>query len=46
MSTTEVVGYIASALVVLSLAMTSVVRLRLISLVGSAVSRVGGKAGT
>ena len=37
MSTTEVVGYVASALVVLSLAMTSVVRLRLISLVGSVV---------
>jgi hypothetical protein len=36
-STTEVVGYVASALVVLSLAMTSVVRLRLISLAGSAV---------
>jgi hypothetical protein len=35
MSTTELVGYLASALVVLSLAMTSVVRLRMISLVGS-----------
>ena len=35
MSSTEVVGYVASALVVVSLAMTSVVRLRLISLVGS-----------
>lgn len=35
MSTTELVGYVASALVVLSLAMTSVVRLRIISLVGS-----------
>jgi hypothetical protein len=37
MDTTELVGYVASALVVLSLAMTSVVRLRVISLVGSAV---------
>ena len=37
MSTTEVIGYVASALVVLSLAMTSVVRLRLISLAGSVV---------
>ena len=37
MSTTEVIGYAASALVVLSLAMTSVVRLRIISLVGSVV---------
>ncbi len=35
LDTTEVVGYLASALVVLSLAMTSVVRLRSISLVGS-----------
>lgn len=35
LSTTEVVGYVASALVVLSLAMTSVVRLRTISLAGS-----------
>lgn len=34
-SPTEIVGYVASALIVLSLAMTSVVRLRLISLVGS-----------
>lgn len=31
----ELIGYLASALVVLSLAMTSVVRLRIISLVGS-----------
>lgn len=31
----EIVGYVASALVVLSLAMTSVVRLRMISLAGS-----------
>ncbi len=35
MSPAELVGYAASALVVASLAMTSVVRLRLISLVGS-----------
>ncbi|MDO8362615.1 MAG: hypothetical protein Q7V88_06945 [Actinomycetota bacterium] len=34
--TTELIGYVASALVVVSLAMTSVVRLRAISLVGSA----------
>ena len=34
-SSTELVGYAASALVVMSLAMTSVVRLRAISLVGS-----------
>jgi hypothetical protein len=34
-SATELVGYVASALIVLSLAMTSVVRLRTISLVGS-----------
>ena len=32
---TEVIGYLASALVVVSLAMTSVVRLRAVSLVGS-----------
>lgn len=31
----EIVGYLASALIVLSLAMTSVVRLRIISLIGS-----------
>lgn len=35
MGTTELIGYAASALVVLSLTMTSVVRLRAISLVGS-----------
>lgn len=35
MSGAELVGYVASALVVLSLAMTSVVRLRIISLAGS-----------
>ena len=35
LDTTELVGYLASALVVVSLAMTSVVRLRAISLVGS-----------
>lgn len=37
LSAQELVGYTASALVVLSLAMTSVVRLRVISLVGSVV---------
>ena len=35
LNTTELIGYVASALVVVSLAMTSVVRLRAISLVGS-----------
>ena len=35
LDTTELIGYLASALVVVSLAMTSVVRLRAISLVGS-----------
>lgn len=34
-NSTELIGYVASALVVVSLAMTSVVRLRAISLVGS-----------
>lgn len=38
----ELVGYLASALVVASLAMTSVVRLRMISLVGSVVFVVYG----
>lgn len=38
----ELVGYVASALVVLSLAMTSVVRLRMISLVGSVAFVVYG----
>jgi hypothetical protein len=38
----EVIGYVASALVVLSLAMTSVVRLRMISLVGSVAFVVYG----
>ena len=42
MELTEVVGYVASALVVLSLAMTSVVRLRVISLIGSVVFVVYG----
>ncbi|MEN9644788.1 MAG: hypothetical protein RL238_1457 [Actinomycetota bacterium] len=42
MDVTEVIGYVASALVVLSLAMTSVVRLRVISLVGSVVFVVYG----
>jgi hypothetical protein len=37
LSPVEVIGYIASALVVASLAMTSVVRLRVVSLVGSLV---------
>jgi hypothetical protein len=39
---TELVGYVASALVVLSLAMRSVVRLRVISLVGSVTFVVYG----
>lgn len=39
---TELVGYVASALVVLSLAMTSVVRLRAISLAGSVIFVVYG----
>ena len=38
----EIVGYVASALVVLSLTMTSVVRLRTISLAGSIVFVVYG----
>lgn len=42
MNGNEIVGYVASALVVASLAMTSVVRLRAISLVGSAVFVVYG----
>lgn len=42
LSATEVVGYVASALVVLSLAMTSVVRLRTISLAGSVTFVVYG----
>lgn len=37
LSPVELVGYLASALVVASLAMTSVVRLRIVSLVGSVV---------
>ena len=37
----EIVGYVASALVVLSLTMTSVVRLRTISLAGSVVFALG-----
>lgn len=41
-SAVELVGYLASALVVASLAMTSVVRLRLISLIGSLVFVVYG----
>ena len=41
-SAVELVGYVASALVVASLAMTSVVRLRLVSLVGSIVFVVYG----
>jgi hypothetical protein len=41
-SSTELVGYIASGLVVMSLAMTSVVRLRAISLVGSLIFVVYG----
>ncbi len=42
MDTNELVGYLASALVVLSLTMTSVVRLRTISLVGSSTFVVYG----
>lgn len=38
----EFIGYVASALIVLSLAMTSVVRLRVISLVGSVTFAVYG----
>lgn len=38
----ELVGYVASALIVLSLAMTSVVRLRIISLLGSITFSVYG----
>lgn len=41
-SPVELVGYLASALVVASLAMTSVVRLRIVSLVGSLVFVVYG----
>jgi len=41
-SPVELVGYVASALVVASLAMTSVVRLRVVSLVGSLVFVVYG----
>ncbi len=37
LSAVELVGYLASALVVASLAMTSVVRLRIVSLIGSLV---------
>ncbi len=42
MNFTELVGYVASVLVVLSLAMTSVVRLRALSLVGSVTFAVYG----
>ena len=42
LDTTELIGYVASALVVVSLAMTSVVRLRAISLVGSVTFVVYG----
>jgi hypothetical protein len=42
LETTEVIGYVASALVVVSLAMTSVVRLRAISLAGSVAFVVYG----
>jgi ribosomal protein S18 acetylase RimI-like enzyme len=42
LSAVEAVGYVASALVVLSLAMTSVVRLRIISLAGSVAFVVYG----
>ncbi len=40
--TTELIGYLASALVVVSLAMTSVVRLRILSLAGSTTFVVYG----
>ena len=40
--TTELIGYLASALIVVSLAMTSVVRLRVISFVGSVTFVVYG----
>ena len=42
LSPVELVGYLASALVVASLAMTSVVRLRIVSLIGSLVFVVYG----
>jgi hypothetical protein len=42
LSPVELIGYVASALVVASLAMTSVVRLRIVSLVGSLVFVVYG----
>lgn len=38
----EILGYVASALIVVSLAMTSVVRLRIVSLIGSATFTVYG----
>lgn len=41
-SAVELIGYVASALVVASLAMTSVVRLRVVSLVGSLVFVIYG----
>lgn len=37
MSWVEVVGYVASALIVLSLTMTSVVRLRVLSMTGGLI---------
>ena len=42
MNWVEVVGYVASALVALSFAMRSVVKLRTVSLVGSAIFAVYG----
>jgi hypothetical protein len=42
LTTVELIGYLASALVVVSLSMTSVVRLRIISLVGSVTFVVYG----
>ncbi|HJE51165.1 MAG TPA: YgjV family protein [Tessaracoccus flavescens] len=42
MNWTEVVGYVASALIVLSFAMSSIVKIRTISLVGSAIYVVYG----
>jgi hypothetical protein len=44
LDTTELIGYVASALVVVSLAMTSVVKLRTISLAGSLAFVVYGVA--
>lgn len=42
MNTYELVGYIASALVAMSMLMTSILRLRIVNLVGSTVFGVYG----